>query len=311
MPFDVLRSSTLVAACAVLVYGLIIGYIDNHVRIIAREMGLWQFQFLRTGMMMAVVFAAMALSLCPSWRPKRLRWVLARSVLATGALTIYFGCLGFLSVAQASAGLFSAPIFVLLIGRIWFGHRLGVAQILGAFAGFVGMLLVLAPDPQQISALSLLPLAAGALYALSNIATREWCAEETAAALTIIYMLVVGALGGIVMTVVWIWGGEAPAGAAGFLVRGPIWPSGEVLFWVFVQAVGSLVAVALLVHAYHLVEAARVAVFEYVVLPLSALWSYLLWSEAISAISVYGIALIIGAALLNLWIGARAPKPAL
>ena len=48
---------------------------------------------------------------------RNLRAVVARSAIHGFAMVIYFGALAFLPVALVAAGLFTAPIFVLLIER--------------------------------------------------------------------------------------------------------------------------------------------------------------------------------------------------
>lgn len=291
------------ASGAILLYAVLIGYIDNYVRVIAEGTGLWQFQAMRSGLVAMVVLGALALPFAPRLRVVAPRAVLARAVVQSAAMFTYFGSLGFLSVAQAAAGLFTAPIFVMLIGRFVYGHAIGPVRVLAALAGFAGVVMVLSPDPADLQPAMLLPVAGGALYALANIATREWCARESAAVLTVSYMLVMGGLAAAVLAVLWVLAPEAPPGAAGFLIRGPNWPEAPVLFWTAVQAIGSLIAVGLMVRAYQLAEASRVSVLEYVVLPFSALWAWVIWGEVIGPVAVLGMALIVAAGVAMAWRG--------
>ena len=53
-----------------------------------------------------------------------------------------------------------------------------------------------------------------------------------------------------------------------------------------------------MVKAYQIAEASRVAVFEYVILPMSAFWTWALWGEVLSARAGIGIVLIIVAGLI-------------
>jgi len=156
--------------------------------------------------------------------------------------------------------------------------------------------LVLQPGSQSpLGWASLFPVAAGALYALGNLATREWCEGESAASLTLGFFVALGLAGLAGMGALALWQPEVPAGAAGFILRGWVTPSGTVLFWTFVQALGSTLAVSLMVRAYQLADASRVSVFEYVILPISALWSWILWGQTIAALAVLGMGLIIAA----------------
>jgi drug/metabolite transporter (DMT)-like permease len=286
---------TLAAAGAILIYATMIGYTDNYVRVIASEGGLWQFHAIRSAMALALL----ALAVLPfglRLRPRNLKAVVARSTIHGLAMLIYFGSLAFLPVAQVAAGLFTAPIFVLLISHFAYGHSIGPVRVLAVAIGFTGVILVLGPSALRGASLAAsLPIVAGAMYAMGNIATREWCENESAETLLAGFFAALGILGlaGLaVLSVVWV---EVPEGAAGFIQRGWIWPSGTFMFWTFVQAVGSLIAVGLMVHAYQIAEASRVSVFEYVILPASAFWGWVLWGETLTPIAILGMGLIAAA----------------
>lgn len=289
------------AAVAILTYAVLVGFIDNFVRIIAEDIGLWQFQLMRSAIALSLVAGFLALPFVPRLRLRAPRKVVLRATIHCVSMFIYFGSLGFLSVAQAAAGLFTAPIFVLLIGRLAYGHVLGWPRITAALAGFAGVLLVLSPDPASLGPGTFVPVLGGALYAYSSVLTREWCSGESPFALTVTYMAGMGALGAVVLAGLWLWGGAAAPGAAGYLLRGPVWPQPEVLFWTAVQAIGSLGGVALMLHAYQQAEASRVAVFEYVLLPVSALWSWAIWGETIGPVAAFGMGLIIVAGIAMSW----------
>lgn len=286
---------TLAALAAILGYAILIGFTDNFVRTIAAEAGLWQFHFLRT-CIAVVIFLLVMVPLGLRLRPRDWRAVVARSAVHGAALLIYFGCLAFLTVAQAAAGLFTAPIWVLLISRFVYGYALGPVRIVAVAIGFVGVVLVLAPGSDQpLGWASVLPVAAGMLYALGNIATREWCARESAATLTFGFFLALGlaGLGGLIALALFP---QLPAeGADGFILRGWVEPSASLWLWTAVNAVGSMLGVSLMVRGYQLAEASRVSIFEYVILPVSALWSWVLWGEAMTMVAVLGMVMIFSA----------------
>jgi drug/metabolite transporter (DMT)-like permease len=290
------ENRTLAAGAAVLGFATIIGFTDNFVRVIADEAGLWQFHAVRTVMVVAIL-AAVARPLGLRLRPLNPRAVAARSALHASAMVIYFGCLAFLSVAEVAAGLFTAPIFVLILSRFVYGHALGPVRILAVAVGFLGVILVLTPQAAVagLSWAAVLPVAAGALYAMGNLATREWCEGEAAETLTAGFFLALGVYGLIGLGVLTALAPEAPAGAEGFILRGWVWPSAAFWAWTFMQAAGSVVGVGLVVKAYQLAEASRVSIFEYVILPISALWSYVIWGQGIAALSALGMALIFAA----------------
>ena len=289
---------TLAAFGAVLVYASVIAFTDNYVRVIARDGGLWQFHATRTLMAFAIL-GLIALPLGLRLRPKRPWAVLARSAIHGAAMVIYFGALAFLPVAQVAAGLFTAPIFVLLIQRFLYGQAIHGLQILAVFVGFLGVVLVLGPEAMSGATFAaLLPVISGALYAMGNIATRAWCEGESAETIVAGFFGMLGVIGLIGMAVLWAFPLEVPAGAEGFLQRGPVWPTGEFMWWTFVQASGSLLGVAMIVKAYQIAEASKVSVFEYVILPASAAWGLILWGERLTWIAIAGMALIVVAGVL-------------
>lgn len=283
---------TLAAAGAVLIYACVIAFTDNYVRVIAQDAGLWQFHATRT-VMALVLLALVALPLGLRLRPLRFRAVLARSAIHGTAMLIYFGALAFLPVAQVAAGLFTAPIFVLLIQRFAYRQPISPLQVLAVAVGFAGVVLVLGPEAMTGAAFAaVLPVLAGALYALGNIATREWCKGESAETLLAGFFAMLGVMGLVGMAVLAVFPIPVPEGAEGFLQRGAVWPTGSFLWWTFVQAAGSLLGVGMIIKAYQIAEASRVSVFEYIILPASAAWGWIIWGETQGWLAVLGMALI-------------------
>ncbi|MCU0826921.1 MAG: DMT family transporter [Tabrizicola sp.] len=289
---------TLAAFGAVLVYACVIAFTDNYVRVIAQDAGLWQFHATRTAMAFGLL-ALLAVPLALRLWPKRPGAVLARSAIHGSAMLIYFGALAFLPVAQVAAGLFTAPIFVLLIQRVIYGQPISMLQVVSVGMGFAGVVMVLGPEAMSgASFAALLPIIAGALYAMGNIATRAWCEGESAETLVAGFFGMLGVFGLIGMAALWLVPVAVPEGADGFLQRGPVWPTGTFLWWTFVQAAGSLLGVGMIVKAYQIAEASRVSVFEYVILPASAAWGFFLWGEVLTWLAVAGMALIALAGVL-------------
>ncbi|CAN1547610.1 RhaT Permeases of the drug/metabolite transporter (DMT) superfamily [Paracoccaceae bacterium] len=289
---------TLAAALAVLVYASVIGFTDNYVRLIARDAGLWQFHATRTAMAL-VILIVVALIFGMRLRPRRFSAVLARSAIHGTAMVIYFGALAFLPVAQVAAGLFTAPIFVLLIQRFLYGQQISGWQALAVGVGFGGVVIVLGPEVTKGASLAaLLPVLAGVLYAMGNIATRQWCEDETAETLLAGFFGMLGVFGLIGMAVLSLHPVTVAEGPAQFLFRGPEWPTQSFLWWTFVQAAGSLLGVGLMIKAYQMAEAAKVSVFEYVILPASAFWTWAIWGETLVWYSWIGMALIVAAGVM-------------
>ena len=284
-----MRDRPLAAAGCVLTAMAIIGFIDQFVAVIAETSSLWTFHLLRSALMwgLALVWLAVA---GRRLRVGRWRGVVARSAVMSCAMILYFGSLGFLPVAQAAAGLFTAPLWVLVIGALAFDRPLGWRRGLAATVGFAGVVLVLAPDPSALDWRLAGPVLAGAFYALAAIATRAWCEGEAALtlALGVFAALAAWGLAGVAVSVA-IGPGE------GFLGRGWIAPTAEVWGWITLQAVGSLVAVVLLTRGYQLAEASAASVYEYAVLGFSAGFGWLVWGDRLGLLGAAGLAAIAAA----------------
>lgn len=283
---------TLAATGFIFVYAMVIGFTDNYVRVIADQAGLFQFHFTRTVMAMTLLGLA---ALVMGYRLRPVKWgaVVARSAIHGTGMFIYFGALAFLDVALVAAGLFTAPIWVLLISRFIYGHHIGPVRIVAVLVGFVGVILVLGPEALgETSLAAVLPVLAGAFYAMGNIATREWCEQESAPTLLAGFFVALGILGAVGMLVLWVHPVPVAEGTAGFLTRGPVWPGQEFWFWTFVQAAGSLVGVGLMIRAYQITDASKASVLEYVILPASAFWTWALWGTGLAPMAMAGMVLI-------------------
>lgn len=284
-----------------------LGLFDNFVGLIARDMGLWQFHLMRAAMALAAlgVLAALGLVRLGAQRP----WaVMLRGGFLALSMLIYFGSLGFLSVSEVAAGLFTAPIWTLLFSAVIQRKRVGGAQVAAAVLGFVGVLMVLDPLGHGVRPLALIPLAAGFFYAIGSVATRTWCTGESAFAMLAWFFVVLGAMGAVGLAVLTLWPLPVPEGAPGFALRGWVWPvSGTALGLTVLQAGAAIAAVGTIMRAYQLGEAAFVASFEYSLLIFAAFWSWILWGDVPGAQAIAGMALIIvtGAALVL--VAPRAP----
>ena len=117
------QGAALMVACMA-----IIGMIDNYVGVIAENGGLWQFHFMRSVMVCGTLLILCAVF---GWRlrPCNPRGVAVRSICGAISMGVYFGALAFLPIAQVGAGLFTAPLFVLLFSVLFFGQTIGIWRI--------------------------------------------------------------------------------------------------------------------------------------------------------------------------------------
>lgn len=287
---------------------VVLGFTDNLVRLVADEAGLWQFHFLRSGMVLPLLLAA-GLVLGLPLRPRRLAPVATRAAVQTLAMLLFYGALAAAPVAQVAAALFTAPLWVLVLAALLFGRPIGLARLAAVALGFLGVLVMLRPDAAGLSLFTLMPVAAGALYGLGNLLTREWCGEEPIGGLLLTYFSGLG-LAGLVMLLV-LSQVEPPVAwveAAPFLTTGWRAPSPGALVAILVQAVGALVAVGMVSRGYQSGDTSTLAVFEYSYVLSIAAWAFLLWGERLAPLDFLGIAMIVAAGAAVALIPAPPPR---
>lgn len=275
----------------------IIGAIDIYVVVIAQTISIWQFFIVRTALMVPMIVLASALG----WgglRPSNWRAVILRSSVIALGMFCYFGALAFMPIAMALAGLFTSPIFVLLFTAYGLGQRIGPWRILAVLIGFVGILVVLGPSGGALGWIIVLPVLGGMFYAAGVVATRAYCAQETTLTLLLGIFTAQTVLSLGVMAAQGLLQQDVGAGGMAFLTRGWVWPMGDALPYVVLQAVGAFFGVSLLNRACQLGEASHVAVFEYAVMIFGPLFGWVLLGQPVTALQGVGIALIASAGII-------------
>ncbi|QBF31049.1 DMT family transporter [Thalassococcus sp. S3] len=288
MQTPILQTRPLLAAASMVAAMSVIGVIDNVIPLIAAEIGLWQFHATRASLAIPLV-VAMSLLGFGALRPLRLWAVALRSALVATSMLFYFTALALMPIAQALAGLFTSPIFILLISALVLKDPVGPWRVLAVAIGFVGILLVLQPDPSRFDVVALIPVAGGFFYALGAVATRSLCGGESTMSLLAGMWLTLGAMGLVGLFVLSLWPAAPEPGAAGFVTRAWVWPMWQSAPWVAVQAAGSVIGVFLIIKAYQLGEPSYVSVFEYSVMIFGPLFAFLVFDQAVTQMQILGI----------------------
>lgn len=283
-------NSTLAAAALALLSTAILSFTDNFVAPISEMAGLWQFQVMRTLFALPMLLVV-ALVFGVTIRPGNLPALMGRSIAVAAGLLVYFATLGLLPVSQAGAGLFSAPIWVMLFSVTLLGKRIGRRRVMAMGAGFLGVLLLLQPDVTNLTALSVLPLLAGALYGAGALLTRHFCQRESAPALAFGVFATMGVSSLVLLLYFTFF--PVPAENQQFFTRG--WePMNPRFLWLtFCQAVGATAAVSLIAVAYRAGETDFVAVCEYSFLVFAAIWTFVLWGQSTDLVAQLGIGVIL------------------
>jgi S-adenosylmethionine uptake transporter len=236
-----------------------------------------------------------AMSRLDHLRTRRWSLHLLRGLLLLVTNSAFFLALVAMPIAEAVAMFFVAPLFITILSATVLKEPIGPRRIAAVLLGLIGVVIVVRPGSGLFGYTALLPVAAAATYAVMQILTRRLGATDSAAGMAFyvhLTFIVAGVTMGLAVGDGRFAGSDDPS--LHFLLRPWRMPPRDDLP-VF-ALVGVLLAVAsvLLSQAYRITEAAAIAPFEYIALPLSAIWGFLFWGDVPDAIAFLGMALIVG-----------------
>jgi drug/metabolite transporter (DMT)-like permease len=288
---SVIQTRPMAAALCMIGAMVLLGFVDNFVATVAEEISIWQFLAVRAFMAIPLIWFMSIMGL-GTMRPKRIWAVAIRSLLTATGLMLYFGSLAFMPIAQSLAGLFTSPIFVLLISAFVLKQTIGKWRVIAVATGFSGILLVLGVQDGAPGWIMMMPVAGGLIYATGSMATRILCSEESTISMLAGIMIVQFIIGALALVGLTIWAPVVPGGANGFLLRGFVWPIETIFPYIAMQAVISVAGVFLLIRAYQWGEASQVSVLEYSIMIFGPFFAWLLMGQSITLMMMVGIGLI-------------------
>lgn len=214
----------------------------------------------------------------------------------------YFVGLAAMPLADAVATAFVAPLLVTLLSAVVLKEYVGLRRWAAVAVGMVGVVVMMRPGSGVIQPAAILVLMSALCYASSHMMTRRM--RDTESAMTLNFYVQCGFI--LVSTTMGLWVGDGHlAGSSdpmlGFLFRAWVWP--PVQDWPAFLATGMAVGIGglMMSQAYRTCEAALVAPFEYVGMPMAIFWGVLVFGTWPDLTAWAGIALICGAGLYTLW----------
>ena len=271
----------------------IFGFSDNLTLLVSDQVGVGQFHFSRSLFAVFVVLflsRIFGLSVIPRyWKP-----VLARTVFMCTSMLLYFGVMPMMPIAEAGAGLFTSPIFVLVFSSVLFREHIGRRRICAVIIGTCGVILVLRPGGDGFSFYHMLPVMAGACYAMGSIITYRYLRDESSLAILMSFLVSIGICGALATTTLTVFPVSSQLlEQAPFLFKS--WQGVDRLFWLWmlVIASGASIALSLMTRAYQLTKTSYASIYEYAYLISGGLFGWLFSGIVPQISSVIGIILII------------------
>jgi len=201
------------------------------------------------------------------------------AVMMTGAW-LYFTALIYLPLAEATALVFSAPIFITALSVPLLGEQVGWRRWGAVLLGFVGVLVIVRPGSAAFQLAALLPVGTAMCYALFMMSARWIDRSERLWTMMLFAML---------FPMIY---------AAPFAVMNwtPV-QAGDILLFVGLAICGSL-GLALIGQAFRMAPAAIVAPFDYTALIWATGLGWLIWGDVPMLWTILGAAIIVGSGII-------------
>ena len=235
-------------------------------------------------------------------KTKRLGMHILRGLAVVFANLTFFLGLAELPLAEATSIFFVSPLLITIFSVLFLKEQVGIHRWGSVFIGLVGVLIILRPGTEAFKLASLLPIAAALGYAALHMLTRH--IGKTESALTMSFYIQMTFI--FICAVFWLVVSDGrfateESPALNFLLRE--WADLKKEDWPVFALLGASSAFGgfLISQAYRKAEAAFVAPFEYVAMPLSIFWGMLVFKNAPDLQSFFGMAMIIGSGLYIIW----------
>ena len=185
-----------------------------------------------------------------------------RGGLLFATVLSFFTALRGLTLAEAIAVTFTAPLFITALSVPLLGEAVGARRWAAVVVGFAGALIMVRPGTEAFRPEALLVLASALMFALAMLLTRRLTRTETNVALVTYTTLITG-LASLPLAVL-AWQAPSTTNLGLFAVVG----------------IGSASGNYFLVLAYRNAPAAVVAPFDYTKLIWASVFGWMLWRES-------------------------------
>ncbi len=235
-----------------------------------------------------IVAAVWSLTGAQGLRTRTLGLHAGRGFIMLAAATLYFTSLSVMPLAEATALVFAAPIFITALSVPLLGEQVGWRRWSAVLVGFAGVLIIVQPGGSAFQLASLMPVGVAFLYALFMLSAR-WL-DPGEGLLTMMLYVVLFPLIYAAPFALWLW---VPVQAA------------DLWLFVLIAICGSL-GITLIGQAFRMAPAAVVAPFDYTSLIWAAALGWLIWGEVLTPATILGAMVIIASGIFIVVREARA-----
>ncbi len=248
------------------------------VRVASDDLPPLEIAFFRNLFALASMLPWMLSSGFPGLDTRHLKLHVTRAVIGVFGMGLWFTSLSLVPLADAVALSFTMPLFIVAGAATILGEKVGLRRWGATAIGFLGMLVILRPGIAVVSPVMALPIATAAFWATSALILKHMSATVRAGTSVLYMNLLMTPLSLVPAAFVWIW---------------PHW---EDLFVLATLGLSATLAHLALARAFAAADASAIVPFDYVRLPFTALFAFVLFGEVAEVWTWIGSAIIAGSA---------------
>ena len=263
-----------VSACWAVLAAVSFAVMMTSVRHMDGKFDAFEIVFFRALVGVFIVIPLVTKSGLKALRTERMPMHIVRTLFALFAMATLYYSLAELAVAQAIALTFLIPLFTTIAAGMVLGERVGIHRWSATLVGFAGAMVIIRPGFAEVSGPVLLVVLSSALYAGAWSSVKILTRTDSAA-VTVFWMNVLM----VPLTAIplfWVW----------------VTPSVEDILPLLIMALSGWSAHFCQARAFESSDASAVMPFDFLRLPLGALFGYLLFAEFIDAWTWTGAVII-------------------
>ncbi len=275
----------------------IFGFADNLTLLVSDEVSVGQFHFSRSlsAIIIVIMFAYFSKTylVIKNWTA-----IIFRTFFNVISMILYFSVIPMMPIAEAGAGLFTSPIFVLIFSFLFLKENITLKQIFAFSLGILGVYLIVGGNLQP-TIYHFFPILAGATYAVGAIITNKYLQEEEPLSILLCFLFSIGLIGLIISLFFTYYPVDVTISEKAPFIYRP-WQGQNLYFWIIMFFLGFLssVAIYLIIKAYQLSKPTFAAIYEYTYLISAGFFSWLFWGIVPNFYGFIGIFSIIIAGTL-------------
>ncbi len=263
-----------------LLAGALYSLVPVGVRLVSDRLPAIEIVFFRNFFGFVVFLAIFAWRGGYSLKTRRFGFHLQRNIFNFIGMWLWFAALTMMPLGKAVALHFTEPLWVAVLAILFLGERPGIYRWGGIAVGFSGILIILRPGAIPIDLAALMVLGTAFSYATVVIYSRSLARTDQPATTTIYYQGMLSVFAFVPM--LWVWVSPGWQDVPGLLL---------------VSTVGTA-APYCIIRAYKYAEASILAPLNFLRLPITVTFAYLLFGEATSLWVWLGAGVIFGAAYM-------------